>query len=139
MTPIISRALKEVKGYYCNHCGKFYAPEEIKKILTIEVVGDAITITDTVTTCPECDRRPDLEEFDPSYWSHLAALVQARHKGCVWFKVPIYDSKNDLFPVAYKTVHTVEEVEEIADWYCIEVVSAIIDEFGLLDIEVELQ
>lgn len=136
---IINNELRSIKGYYCDYCGKFHTAEEMKTTYTVEVVGKSITITDKKMSCPTCGEFKDLEEFDPDLWSHLVALIQTRYKDKVWFKVPLYDSKDEIFPKAFKTVRTPEEVEKIADWYCVEVVKATTDEFGLMDVEVELQ
>lgn len=137
---LISDNLKAVKGYYCGYCNKFYNPSEVKKTYTVEVVGNKVLTKTCKITCPlgcEKDHADDWEEFNPEYWTHLAAMITKKYQGAVWFKVPIYDKKDDLFPVAYKTVRTVEEVEEIAGWYCVEIISASMDEFGLIDIEVD--
>jgi hypothetical protein len=137
---IINEEMRAVKGYYCGYCNKFYNPEEVKKTYTVEVVGKKVLAKTCHITCPQgCDKNhaEDWEEFDPEYWSHLAAMIQKKYKDATWFKVPIYDNENDLFPVAYKTVRTVEEVEEIAGRYCVEVIRATIDEFDLVDVEVE--
>ena len=139
MAVFINEELAKIEGYYCGYCNKFYAPDEIKKTYTVEVIGKQITIKDEEISCTECGYHSDLEKFDPKAWTNLAALIQARYNGKAWIKVPIYDSENDIFPKSHKTVRTVEEVEEIADWYCIEVVKATIDEFDLMDVEVEFQ
>jgi hypothetical protein len=112
--------------------------EEVKKTYKVEVVGKVATITDEGISCPECSHHiNDFEEFQPEWWSHLSAMVNKKYKGAVWIKCPIYDNDNDTFPVAYKTVRTTEEVEELAGRLCIDVVKASIDEFGLVDIEVD--
>ena len=139
MAIYINEELKGIKGYYCGYCDEFHTEEEIKKTYTVEVIGDNAKIIEVEKACAECGKSIDLEEFEPEWWSHLASLVKARYNGKVWIKVPLYDSENDMFPKAYKTVRTVEEVEELAGRYCIEVVRATIDEFDLMDIEVEFE
>lgn len=134
---IINERLKGIKGFYCYHCEKFYTYEEIKRTYTVEVIGNTYNITKEEETCPECGHYSDLEEFTSEDWMPLAGLIKARYQNHVWIKVPIYNSDNDTFPVGYKTVHTVEEAEELAGNYCIEVVTASVDEFDLMDVEVE--
>ena len=134
---IINEELKNIKGFCCYHCEKFYTYEEIKRTYTVEAIGNTYNIIKEEKTCPECGHYSDLEEFTPEEWTSLAGLIKARYRHNVWIKVPIYNSDNDIFPVAYKTVSTVEEVEELAGRYCIEVVKATIDEFDLMDVEVD--
>lgn len=134
---IINEKLKNIKGYYCNCCETFYTYEEIKRTYTVEAIGNTYNVIKEELTCSECGNHSDLEEFTPEDWSPLAGLVNARYKDSTWIKVPIYDNDNDLFPVAYKTVRTTQEVEELAGWYCIEVKNAFLGEFDILTIEVE--
>lgn len=134
---IINQTLKDIKGYYCGYCNKFHSMNEVKKTYTVEFIGKQVTIKDLTISCPNNCKPYDFEEFEPQWWSHLAAMVDKKYRGAVWIKVPIYDDDNADFPVAYKTVRTTEQVEELAGKLCIDVISASIDEFGLVDIEVD--
>lgn len=133
----INENLQSIKGYYCNYCNKFYTEEQIKKTYTVEVIGDNIKIKEVEISCPECGHHSDLEDFYAKEWTPLAALIEAHYKGKVWIKIPIYDDDNATFPTAYKTVHSVREVELYAGRLCVEVLKASIDEFDLMDVEVD--
>jgi hypothetical protein len=134
---IINEELKNIKGYYCGYCNKFHRPDEIKKTYTVEVIGKNITIKDKSISCPEGCKPYDFEEFNPEWWTHLAAMLNKKYKGAVWIKCPVYKNPSDISPVGYKTVRTTEEVEALAGRLCVEVVKATVDEFGLVDVEVD--
>ena len=135
---MINDNLEKVQGYYCNWCNRFTRPAGLKKTYTVEVIGKKITIKDIKTACPYCDSNRELEEFNPSWWSHLVAFAEVACPDALWVKVPIYNSNSDPLPVAYKTVRTAREAEALAGRYCLEVTKATLDEFDLLDVEVEL-
>lgn len=137
---MINETLKAVKGYYCGYCDKFYNPQEVKKTYTIEVIGSNITIKNKEISCPNgCHNPADFEEFNPEWWTHLAAMVQKKYADAVWVKVPIYESINNPIPTSYVTVRDVRLVEGLSDGLFIKVVNASIDEFGLVDIEVDFE
>ena len=136
----INETLKTIKGYYCGYCDKFYNSHEVKKTYTVEVIGSNITIKNKEISCPDgCHKPMDFEEFNPEWWTHLSAMVQKKYADAVWVKVPIYNNQNDLFPVSYVTVRDVRLVEGLSDGLFIKVVKASIDEFGLVDIEVDFE
>lgn len=139
---MLNEQLKEVKGYYCNYCNKFYAPEEVKRTYNIEVIGEGVNAKilkyEYAIKCPEgCDGRDEFEEFNPNLWSHLVAYIEAKHSDRLTFKVPIYANDTDTTPIEYKYCTTVEEVEQIAGRLCVEVVKTTLDLFEFLDVEVD--
>lgn len=139
---MVNENLKEIKGYYCNYCNKFYTTDEVKRVYNIEVVGEGVNTKclkyECVIKCPEgCDGRDEFEEFNPNFWSHLVAYIEAKHSDRLTFKVPIYANDSDTTPIKYEYCTTVEEVERIARRLCVEVVKASLDCFEFLDVEVD--
>lgn len=139
---MVNENLKEVKGYYCNYCNKFYTPDEVKRVYNIEVVGEGVNAKclkyECTIKCPEgCDGRDEFEEFNPNFWSHLVAYIEAKHSDRLTFKVPLYANDTDTSPMGYKYCSTVDEVERIAGRLFVEVVKASLDEFEFLYVEVD--
>ncbi len=138
---MICEELKKVKGYYCNECGKFYAPHEVKKTYNIEVVGEGVNAKilkyEYAEKCPCGCREVEFEEFNPEWWTHLVAYIQATNTYRVTYKVPIYANDTDSLPLKFVYVKTADEVERIAGRLCVEIVSVKTDIFDFIDIEVD--
>lgn len=114
------------KGYYCNMCDTYHHLHEIKHRYVVECVGEwdgrnHRTIEHAII-CPTCNDYDELEFFDRKCWSHLVAYQRATGLPLV-FEYPIFDRENNGPTLGYKRATTAEKVEEIADWYCIDVES----------------
>lgn len=138
---MICEELRQVRGYYCNECGKFYALHEVKKTYNIEVIGEGVNAKilkyEYVEKCPCGCREVEFEEFNPEWWTHLVAYIQATNPSRATYKVPLYAKDTDTIPIAHEYCTTVDEVEQIAGRLCVEVVKASLDIFGFLDVEVD--
>lgn len=125
----IYEQIMNAKGYYCTACDRYH--ETVKHRYTVETVGewDGLTaptfINDTIL-CPECGDRytDDLEEFDPTLWSHLKAYATAKDL-CVEYRFPIVDPENDYSTMGYSNTLSADIVEEESDKVrcCIEVLT----------------
>lgn len=111
-------------GYYCNYCGKFYKSEEIKHRYIVETLGEwggqPATYKSHTMLCPECDEDGELEVFNYMLWSHLVAYIEATDTA-VEINYPLFDRETNGETYGYGTTTSCDLVEEIADWYCIEV------------------
>lgn len=117
--------LINAKGYYCNMCDTYHAPNELKHRYTLESLGEwdgnNAAITKHEIICPTCDHDDELEPFDLRLWSHLRAYHLAKNVPMV-FKYPLFDRETNGVTYGYAETLSCEVLEEIADWYCIEVV-----------------
>lgn len=127
------------KGYYCNYCGKYF--ENVKHRYIVETIGEWEGQPATYKThdilCPECSEDGELEPFDYMMWSHLVAYVEATDRA-IEIKYPLFDRETNGETYGYGTTTSCELLEEIADWYCIEVVK--VEEVdGEILVEVDFQ
>ena len=111
-------------GYYCNRCDTYHTNEEMKHRYTIETVGEwngqPATYTNHEIICPKCGRNDEWEKFDKMSWSHIVAYLEAMNEA-VEFRYPLFDRETSGPTYGYATTTSHELVEELADWYCIEV------------------
>lgn len=130
-------ALTTVKGYYCNMCDRYHAPDEIKHRYTVESMGEwngsnGVTVAHEIE-CPNCGCRhnSDLEPFNLRLWSHLVAYQRATETPMM-FECPVFDRATNGPTTGYEWVATADEVEKKADWYCIEVEDVRYDAEGIV-------
>ena len=116
--------LLTAKGYYCNMCDTYHAPDEMLHRYTLETLGEwcgqLATTKSHEVLCPNCNHTDEIEEFDPFMGSHLVAY-QAATDTPMTFAYPLFDRATNGETYGYSTTTSVEELEQIADWYCIEV------------------
>lgn len=109
-------------GYYCNWCDKYHDNETMLHRATVEYIGEyqnqAVRTINRETLCPEC-KHDDIEIFDPMQWSHLKAYLEKNTLPLV-INYPLFD-RDTLEETGRAEATTAQEVEEYADWYCIEV------------------
>lgn len=112
-------------GYYCNYCDTYRDNSEMRHRYIIEITGEwdgkPVEPTAHDVICPECGCDDvDLEPFNYKIWSHLRAYHLAK-KIPMTFKYPLFDRETEGPTTDYGEVLSVEVLEELADWYCIEV------------------
>ena len=116
--------LETVGGYYCNTCDIYHRNNEMIHRYTVETLGEwcGQPATEKVheILCPRCRDGEELEEFDPFQWTHLRAYKKATEEKMV-FIFPLFDHANTGETYGWEGTDSVEELEEIADLYCIEV------------------
>lgn len=111
-------------GYYCNMCDTYHENSEMRHRYVIEVVGEwdgkPVEPTTHEIICPECGREDEHEPFQYLFWSHLRAYHIAKNVPMT-FKYPLFDRETDGPTVGHGMTLSVDTLEELADWYCIEV------------------
>ena len=113
------------KGYYCGHCDAYIPEDKMRRTYSFEVLGrwDGVLPQDVQEDmyCPACREGDELEEFYPLYWSHLRAYCIEEGDPIV-FMCPVFDRATNGVTTGWEQVDTIDEVERLSDWYCIEVV-----------------
>lgn len=116
--------LMNANGYYCNSCDTYHDSEEMKHRYIIETIGEwcgqPAEESHHEVYCPECNDE-DLETFSYMLWSHLRAYHFAKDLPMT-FKYPLFDRETNGPTTGYAETLSADILEEIADWYCIEVV-----------------
>lgn len=112
-------------GYYCNYCDAYHENSEMRYRYVIEVVGEwdgkPVKPTAHEVICPKCGcDGDDLEPFEYLLWSHLRAYYIAKDIPMT-FRYPLFDKETDGPTMGYGKTLSVEVLEELAEWYCIEV------------------
>ena len=111
-------------GYYCGRCDTYHETDEMKHRYTIETVGEwqgqPVEYTHHEMFCPKCNNDDEIEEFSPYLWSHLKAYHLGRDVPMT-FKYPLFDRETNGPTYGHGETLSAEIVEELADWYCIEV------------------
>lgn len=111
-------------GYFCNYCDTYHENSEMRHRYVIEVVGEwdgkPVEPTTHEIICPECGREDEHEPFEHMLWSHLRAYHIAKNVPMT-FKYPLFDRETDGPTVGHGMTLSVDTLEELADWYCIEV------------------
>lgn len=116
--------LISANGYYCNMCDTYHDNEEMKHRYFVETVGEwngqpANDFRHEII-CPECGHGDELENFNYLYWSHLRAYHLTKDVPMT-FKYPLFDRETNGPTTGYDETPSVDELEKLADWYCIEV------------------
>lgn len=129
------------KGYYCYMCDTYHAPDEMLHRYTIETVGEwcgqPATEKSHEMLCPNCNHTDEIEEFDPFMWSHLRAYKEATET-LMTFVYPLFDRDTDGPTYGFDRTTSYDELEEIADRYCIEVLT-IEEQDGEIVVTVDFQ
>jgi hypothetical protein len=118
--------LMTATGYYCNMCDTYHTDNDIKHRYTVESVGvwdgsNGVIVAHEIE-CPTCRHDDELEKFDAFQWSHLRAFHKATGMPMT-FTYPLFDRDTDGPTYGYAETASVDELERIADLYCIDVLS----------------
>lgn len=111
-------------GYYCNMCDTYHETKEMRHRYFIESIGEWNGQTAEKfhheVACPECGHMDELEPFSYTDWSHLRAYFLAKDVPMV-FRYPIFDRETNGPTTGHCETLSVDVLEELAGWYCIEV------------------
>lgn len=133
--------LMSATGYYCNICDTYHTSNDIKHRYTVESVGEWNGSNGVVVAhemeCPICRHNDELEDFDAFQWSHLRAYRIATDTP-MRFMYPLFDRDTDGPTYGYDYTTSPDELEKIADWYCIEVLT-IKEQDGEIVVTVDFQ
>lgn len=130
------------RGYYCNMCDTYHDQSETLHRYTVETLGEwcgqPATIKHEETLCPNCYHgADDLETFDAYAWTHLRAYREATDTPMT-FVYPLFDRATDGETYGFDSTTSADELEEIADNYCIEVLN-IEEQNGEIVVTVDFQ
>lgn len=122
--------LMTATGYYCNMCDTYHPTTDMIHRYTVQTIGEwdgtasAGMVVDHEIECPLCRNtdNDELEEFDVFQWSHLRAFHRATGTPMT-FTYPLFDRDTDGPTYGYAQTESAKELETIADYYCIEVLS----------------
>jgi hypothetical protein len=136
--------LTNANGFYCNYCDKYTAYDDMIHRYESEYRGEycgqqALEYIHSLK-CPNCHRDTeddDVEEFDYMQWTHLKAYVNAMDVINIQVKYPKVDEFTNE-TIGYGITDDFENLEDIADYYCIEVLSVeLLDD--MIEVEVDFQ
>lgn len=133
--------LMTAKGYYCNMCDTYHTDNDIKHRYTLECVGvwdgsNGVVVAHEME-CPTCRHDDEFEDFDCNLWSHLRAYRIATDTP-MRFVYPLFDRATDGPTYGYDYTPNPDELEEIADRYCIDVLT-IEEQDGEIVVTVDFQ
>lgn len=118
--------LLTAKGYYCEMCDTYHTDNDIKHRYTVESVGvwdgsNGVVVAHEME-CPTCHHDDEFVDFDRTMWSHLRAYKEATATPMT-FVYPLFDRATDGPTYGFDRTTSHDELEEIADRYCIEVLT----------------
>lgn len=133
--------LTNAQGYYCAMCDSYHEIGNIKHRYTIETLGEwngeNATIIAHEMECPTCRHDDEWEKFNYMNWSHLRAFQEATKIPMI-FRYPLFDRATNGETYDHEQTTSAEKIEEIADWYCIEIVKVELIE-GTITVTVDFQ